>query len=109
MGVPMKIILSRKSREKMSYARSPRLVCSTTIGTSAISVSFLNEILFYVLECAIRPACCRDSLMLCRCACGYGCGPQRHLPPVFAAQLPVSGPSGGPWSGFPDPVLHRLR
>ena len=34
IGVPMKMMLSFSSREKMSYARSPRLVCSTTIGTS---------------------------------------------------------------------------
>src|SRR5262245_24803858 len=34
IGVPMKMMLSLSSREKMSYARSPRLVCSTTIGTS---------------------------------------------------------------------------
>src|SRR6266850_7836360 len=36
MGVPIKMMLSRSRREKMSYARSPRLVCSITIGTSAM-------------------------------------------------------------------------
>src|ERR1700694_4061893 len=41
MGVPMKMMLSLSSREKMSYARSPRLVCSTTIGTSCIRESLL--------------------------------------------------------------------
>src|SRR6187399_2211413 len=30
--VPMKMMLSLSRREKMSYARSPRFVCSTTIG-----------------------------------------------------------------------------
>src|SRR4051812_11550242 len=30
----MKMMLSLRSREKMSYARSPRFVCSTTMGTS---------------------------------------------------------------------------
>ena len=34
IGVPMKTIRSLRRREKMSYARSPRPVCSTTIGTS---------------------------------------------------------------------------
>src|SRR6476660_8586745 len=34
IGVPIKMMLSLRRREKMSYARSPRLVCSTTIGTS---------------------------------------------------------------------------
>src|SRR3974377_590593 len=32
MGVPMKMMRSFSRREKMSYARSPRLVCSTTMG-----------------------------------------------------------------------------
>src|SRR3982751_3211533 len=36
MGVPMKMMLSRSRREKISYARSPRLVCSITIGTNAM-------------------------------------------------------------------------
>src|SRR5437868_15127868 len=35
----MKTIRSLRRREKMSYARSPRLVCSTTMGTRAIVVS----------------------------------------------------------------------
>jgi hypothetical protein len=39
IGVPMKMMLSFSRREKMSYARSPRLVCSTTIGTSCIRES----------------------------------------------------------------------
>src|SRR5882724_471719 len=36
MGVPIKMMLSRSRREEMSYARSPRLGCSITIGTSAM-------------------------------------------------------------------------
>src|SRR3990170_1975105 len=33
MGCPRKMIRSFRRREKISYARSPRLVCSTTMGT----------------------------------------------------------------------------
>ena len=33
-GPCRKTIRSFRRREKMSYARSPRLVCSTTMGTS---------------------------------------------------------------------------
>src|SRR5215470_3366546 len=40
MKVGRKMIRSLSSREKMSNARSPRGVCSITIGTSAIVVSF---------------------------------------------------------------------
>src|SRR3954466_12020622 len=36
IGVPIKMMLSRSRREKISYARSPRLVCSITIGTRAM-------------------------------------------------------------------------
>src|SRR3984893_5798417 len=40
IGVPIKMMLSRSSREYMSYARSPRPVCSMTMGTSIICGSF---------------------------------------------------------------------
>src|SRR5215510_9284803 len=40
MNVGRKMIRSLSRREKMSNARSPRGVCSTTIGTKAIGVSF---------------------------------------------------------------------
>src|SRR3989442_3048675 len=39
MNVGKKMIRSLRSREKMSNARSPRGVCSMTIGTSAILLS----------------------------------------------------------------------
>ena len=40
IGVPMKMILSLRRREK-DVARSPRPLCSTTIGTSDISAFLL--------------------------------------------------------------------
>src|SRR5881396_2086957 len=40
MNVGKKMIRSLSRREKMSNARSPRGVCSTTIGTKAIGLSF---------------------------------------------------------------------
>src|SRR3990170_2078617 len=42
MAVPRKIILSFNSLEYMSYALSPRPVCSTTIGMSVIVPPFFN-------------------------------------------------------------------
>src|SRR5215469_11850101 len=47
IGVPIKIMLSFRRREKMSYALSPRLVCSTTMGTSAIVFFPPDERLLY--------------------------------------------------------------
>src|SRR5712691_2352278 len=41
MNVGRKMIRSLSSREKMSKARSPRGVCSITIGTRAMTLSFL--------------------------------------------------------------------
>src|SRR5207247_719762 len=43
MKVGRKMIRSFNRREKMSNARSPRGVCSITIGTSAIGISFLRS------------------------------------------------------------------
>src|SRR6266498_3371902 len=40
-GWPRKMTLSLRSREKMSYVRSPRLVCSTTQGIVIIQYSLL--------------------------------------------------------------------
>ena len=38
IGAPKKIIRSLSRREVMSYARSPRFVCSITIGTVTCNV-----------------------------------------------------------------------
>jgi hypothetical protein len=46
MNVGRKMIRSLNSREKMSNARSPRGVCSTTIGTNAIERSLAMRLTF---------------------------------------------------------------
>src|SRR5512135_3507188 len=42
-GPPRNTMRSFSRREKMSYARSPLAVCSTTIGTRAISAGLLGQ------------------------------------------------------------------
>src|SRR3972149_4018771 len=44
---PRKITLSLSRREKMSYARSPRLVCSTTMGISMSVAPCPSLVLFF--------------------------------------------------------------
>src|SRR3546814_13342498 len=46
------MIRSRSRREKMSKLRSPRLVCSTTTGTSAASGSIIGNSSF-IIEAAL--------------------------------------------------------
>src|SRR5205085_6346566 len=60
----MKTILSFKRREKISKARSPRLVCSTTMGTRFMYVRIGSRITQPLNETTIVR--CRRSWLFCR-------------------------------------------
>src|SRR5713101_6445868 len=70
----MRMMLSFSRREKMSYARSPRLVCSTTIGTSCIRKSLLPGTCWRIVKLCARSLIDRGKLAergswLCLCNC----------------------------------------
>src|SRR5437899_1756932 len=104
MNVGRKMIRSLSRREKMSKARSPRGVCSITIGTRAITA------LLYLREHLREPSRGRSgNRASCARGAPYGAPRGRRSSPSYAARPAPGAGLRGRSSPPPPPPRHRRR